>query len=131
MDNKLNDSWHNEFKKFFIKKFKGMMGEDFDISPDNITIIEIPMDIDVSQLSLKELTSIYAHAIMKEDYEGAEGIKKEIIKRGYEIKIEAGENKNEAVLRTFNPEKPDMEEITIDMKVNKDTLMIDFEKEIG
>jgi hypothetical protein len=129
--------WRSELKKFAIKKIKEMliaMGDEdaADIMPDQVQIYEVPFEIKKENLENFEpltLARIFAHMIMRDDFELAEATSNVLKNKGYETNIdidETGKTANIIVKKTLEGE---VKEIIIPMKIYPDGMIIDFEKE--
>jgi hypothetical protein len=120
-------NWKDELKRYIAKKVKEMTGKDVPL--DHIHTVEVNTELDYSSMSIKDLSSIYAFAIMKEDFEDAKKVANELKKRNIKIKIETDENNQSGSINFYL--KPEMSTpyIDIKMKVLPDGMMIDFEKE--
>jgi hypothetical protein len=127
--------WRSELKKFAMKKIKKMLAamgdeDDIDVFPDQVQIYEVPFDIDKETLENFEplsLARIYAHMIMKEDFELVKTISEILKKKGYETSINIDKTGKTADI-VVKPQSGDTT-ITIPMKVYPDGMMVDFEKE--
>lgn len=123
-------NWQKELKKFLAKKFNEMVDDDeYHVSPENIMTLEIEFDLQLNQLTDKELTHIYAYAVMKEDFEAAKKLTQEINVRGYDVEINTDEEKNAGIINVIDHKKPNKIICSVPVKVYPDGLMVDFEKE--
>jgi|ERR1035437_1818284 hypothetical protein len=120
-------NWRDEFKKYIVKKFNKQMG--LDIDANNITQIVINTNFNIGTLSIKELSLIYAFALMDENYEQAQKIVDEFTKRNCKVSIDINEEKNEAIINLYMFPKTTVAYLDIKMKVLPDGMIIDFEKE--
>jgi hypothetical protein len=122
--------WEDELKKHILKWIK----EEFDpeANMNNLCFIDIglPEDIDFNEFSIPNLGKFYAYSIMKENYEQAEKIKEMLAKKGSNVNLDINEKTREGILEiSFVPEKG-VEKIEINMKVLKNGLSIDWDKEL-
>jgi hypothetical protein len=123
-------NWQKELKNFLAKKFNEMVDdEEYHVSPENIMTIEIDFDLQLDQLTDKELTHIYAYAVMKEDFEAAKKLTKEINNRSYDVRIDIDEKENIGLINVVEHKNPNKTICSVPMKVYPDGLMVDFEKE--
>jgi len=120
-------NWKDELKRYIARKVKETTGEDVPL--DHIHTIEIHADLDYSSMSIKDLASIYAFAIMKEDFEDAKKVANELEKRDIEIKIETDESKHTGSINFYMKPQVSIPYLDIKLKVLPDGMMIDFEKE--
>jgi hypothetical protein len=130
-------NWKGELKKHALKKIKemldrmGMLDELEDrVSTDNIQVIEVPFKFTqemLDSLDVKDLSRLYAHMIMREDFEHAGLISNLLQKKGFEVTIDTYEIEKRADI-VIKPQSG-ATTITIPMKVYPDGMMIDFEKE--
>jgi hypothetical protein len=127
--------WRSELKKFAIKKIKEMliaMGDEdaADVMPDQVQIYEVPFEIKKENLENFEpltLARIFAHMIMRDDFELAEATSNVLKNKGYDVSIDINESGKTANIMV---KKTNMEEvIKIPMKIYPDGMIIDFEKE--
>lgn len=121
-------NWESELKRFLAKKFNEIVDdEDYEISTDNIQTVEIQMELDLPTLTVRELAHIYAFAIMKEDFEHAEILANELLRRELIIKIETDEVKKTSAINVYDT----FEKIitAIPMKIYPDGMMVDFEND--
>ncbi|MFA5366370.1 MAG: hypothetical protein WC333_00405 [Dehalococcoidia bacterium] len=126
--------WRSELKKFAMKKIKEMLiamgDEDIEVTPDQVQIYEVPFEINKETLKSLEplaLARIFAHMIMREDFELVEAISEILKEKGYETKIDIDESKKTANIIVKKPVGVEM--ITIPMKIYPDGMIVDFEKE--
>jgi selenophosphate synthetase-related protein len=114
--------WKKEFEIYLKKKFKKKLGHEVDIEN-----IDVNTNINISTVNIEELAVIYAFDIMKEDYEHAKRILEELEIRNCIIKTIT--DKNTGTISVYN--KSDTETVIADvkMKVLKDGMIIDFEKQ--
>jgi hypothetical protein len=120
--------WEEELRRHVLKLIQKF---DPDATMDSIHLIGInfPEFDDLSSFAIPDLGKLYAFAIMREDYEQAKIVKEELLKRDCKINIDINEKTKEAILDlTFKPEKG-VEHIDIHLKVLKDGLTIDWDKE--
>jgi hypothetical protein len=120
--------WEKELRKHVLKLIQKF---DPDATMDNIHLIGInfPQIDDLSLFAIPDLGKLYAFAIMREDYEEAKKVKEELNKRDCKVSLEIDEKTKEGILDlTFKPEKG-VEHIDIHLKVLKDGLCIDWDKE--
>jgi hypothetical protein len=130
-------NWKGELKKHAMKKIKemlekmGMLDEMEDkVSADNIQIIEVPFKFTQEMLEClkaEELARLYAHMIMREDFEHVELISTLLQKKGFVVVIDTNETERTADI-VIKPQSGETS-ITIPMKVYPDGMIIDFEKE--
>lgn len=120
-------NWEDELKRFLAKKFKEVIGTDIPI--ENIHTIEMNVDLDLSQLSVKDLGQIYGFAIMKEDFEQAKRIADELEIRHCTISIDIDEKKRVGNINIYQQPVTNVAYLSIPLKVYSDGMMIDFEKE--
>jgi len=120
-------NWRDEFKKYLVKKFNKQMG--FDIDANSITQVVINTNINFSTLSIKDLSLVYAFAIMDENYEQAKSVFIELSKRNCKISIDINEEKKEAIINLYMFPETAVAYIDIKMKVLPDGMIIDFEEE--
>lgn len=120
-------NWQTELKRFLVKKYKEVMGEE--ISTENIQTIEIPFDLDLSLLTIKELGHIYAFAIMKEDFEHTDGLANEIAKRGCGIKIDTNNIKQTGTIIIYQNDNPEKPVFSVPIKIYPDGIIVDFEND--
>ena len=120
--------WEKELKKHLLKYIQEF---DPDVTMGDLHLIGIqfPDVEDLSTFSVPDLGKLYAFALMREEYEQAKLIHDEFDKRNCKIELNINENTKEGVLDiTYHPEKG-IEHIDIKLKVLKDGLCIDWEKE--
>jgi hypothetical protein len=117
-------NWEDEFKKILIDYVKKFTGKD--ISDYQIITTSVPID-DLQYFSLENLARLYAFSIMKEDYEQAEIVSVELKKRNCKIKINVDELKKTGIIDIIYQPKDVIAKISINMKVLKEGMMIDFE----
>jgi hypothetical protein len=120
--------WEEQFKRRLLQILKEI---NLDIKIDDIEIVDIGFpDVDMSGMTVQNLGRLYAFAIMKENYEEAQKVKDELSKRNCQIELKIDEKKKEGILDiTFVPDSS-VEHIQVNMKVLKDGLSIDWDKEI-
>ncbi len=119
--------WEDEFKKFILKMFHEI---DPDINIGEIQIVSVKMsDVDIKNLDVKNLGKLYAFSIMQEDYELAGRVKEELASRGCNISIDIDEQKKEGKLNINYSPPSTLENIVVNLKVLKDGLSIDWDKE--
>lgn len=119
--------WRNELKKHVSKRIKEMTGEDVPI--ENIYTMELDTVLDYSEIPIEELASMYAFAIMKEDFEDAKKIADELKKRDVDVEIDIDEMKRTGVINFYLQPKKSIAYLDIKLKVLPDGLMIDFDNE--
>jgi hypothetical protein len=107
-------NWETDLKKYIAKKLSKIKG--FNINPDEIKGFRVNTDIDISKLDIRELATIYAFAIMQENFEQANAIVEEFARKNCEVKIDVDDFK-----KTGN--------IDVHMKILPDGMIMDFEKE--
>lgn len=123
-------NWQKELKKFLAKKFNEMVDDEENyVTPENIMTLEIEFDLELNLLTSKELTHIYAYAVMKEDFEAAKRLMKEINNRGYYVKMDINEKENTGLINVIDHKNPDKIISSVPIKIYPDGLMVDFEKE--
>jgi hypothetical protein len=120
-------NWEMELKRFLVKKYKEVVGEE--ISVENFSTIEIPFDLDLAGLTIKELGHIYAFAIMKEDFEQTDGLANEIAKRECGIKIDTNNVKQTGAIIIYQNNNPEKPIFSVPMKIYPDGMIVDFEKD--
>jgi len=120
-------NWEDELKRFLAKKFKEVVGEDMPL--ENIHMIQVDFDLNLSQLSVKDLGQVYGFAIMKEDFEQAKKIAEELEIRHCKIDIEIDEKKCIGNINIYQLPVTGTAFLSIPLKVYPDGMMIDFEKE--
>lgn len=118
--------WENELKHYIKKKFEKLMG--IELPLENIKTIQLDLDFDYELLDMEELANIYVFAIMKEDFEEAKEIKKELKSRDCEVKLDINEKDKTGVLYVHYKPELELESITIHLKILPDGMMIDFDK---
>ena len=91
----------------------------------NIKINENPV---IEGFSTKDLTLVYAFAIMREDFEQAKRITDELDKRKCKIQIDVNK-KNEAVINLYEKSGAKIPSADVKMKILSDGMIIDFEKQ--
>lgn len=119
--------WESEFKKHLLRILQEFDPE-IDITQVHIVGIAFP-DIDLAELEVKDLARMYAFSIMREDYEQAVKIKEELIKKNCKISLDIDEKKKEGVLNIVFIPPTSVKNITVNLKVLKDGLCIDWDKE--
>jgi hypothetical protein len=120
--------WEEELRRHVLKLIQKF---DPDVNMNDIHLIgiEFPQVDDLSLFAIPDLGKLYAFAIMREDYEQAKIVKKELDERNCKISLDINEKTKEGILDlTFKPEKG-VEHIDIHLKVLKDGLSIDWDKE--
>lgn len=120
--------WEKELRKHVLKLIRKF---DPDATMDSIHLIGInfPQVDDLSLFTIPDLGKLYAFAIMREDYEQAKNVKEELNRRDCKVNLEINEKTKEAILDiTFKPIKG-VDHIDINLKVLKDGLSIDWDKE--
>jgi len=111
-------NWEYELKRYLAKKFKAIMG--FEIPIESIHTIMMDADFELSEFTIEELANIYAFAIMKEDYEQADNVKKELSQRDCKIVLDVDEKKREATINLYVKPKTEVVYLDIKMKVLPD-----------
>ena len=122
----MGTNWEYELKKYLARKFQEATGEE--ISIENIHTVEVHVDINPKVLTITELGHIYAFAIMKEDFEYADGLANELASRGHCIKIETDDIKKCGSINIINTADNKVA-YSVPMKVCTDGMMVDFEKQ--
>jgi hypothetical protein len=122
----MGTNWQYELKKYLARKFQEVTGEE--ISINNIRTVEVHVDINLKGLTISELGHIYAFAIMKEDFEHADGLANELASRGHCIKIDTDEAKKCGNINIINTVDNKVA-YSVPMIVCADGMMIDFEKQ--
>ncbi len=120
-------NWEDELKRYLAKKFKEIVGEDMPL--ENIRMVQLNADLNLPQLSVKDLARIYGFAIMKEDFEQAKKIAEELETRHCKIEIDIDEKKHTGTINIYQLPVANTSYLTIPLKVYPDGMMIDFEKE--
>lgn len=120
-------NWEDSLKRHIAKKFSEMMGEEIPI--ENIQTIQMEVDLDLKLMSIKDLAQLYAFAVMKEDYEHADGIKEELAKRKHNIDIVMDEKKRCGSINVTPKKSCATIVATVPMIVCQDGMMIDWEKD--
>ena len=122
-------NWEYELKRYLAQKYKKEFGKE--VSVENIKIIENFEIIgeNINEFEIEDLAHIYAFDIMKENYEHANIIKTELIKRNCDIKIEINEIDKTAVINIYKKPKTGIVYIDVNMKITPSGMIIDFEKE--
>lgn len=121
-------NWEDEMKKALAKKLKEILGED--ISIENIYTIEMPFEESLEDLDVESLARIYAFSIMKEDFEQTKLVAEELNKRNCKINVDVDDIKKTGIIDvTYQPQN-EVKHIEVCMKLTKDGMMIDFDKEL-
>lgn len=121
--------WESEFKKHLLKLIQEF---DPDAKVEQIEIVGIEMpETDYKNIDTENLGRLYAFTIMREDYEEANKIKEELANRGCDISIDIDEKKKEGRLNISYRPPSKLENISVNLKVLKDGLAIDWDKEIN
>lgn len=121
-------NWKQELKIYTAKKLKSKLG--IDVAPDQIDNIIINIDnIDLSKAQDKELLTLYAFAIMDENFEQAKKISNKFKERNIfvEIKINHADKSGKIIITNINDNNIIIDEMI--MKILPDGMIIDFEKQ--
>lgn len=118
--------WHDDLKKYVVRKHKELTGEDLPI--ESISDVNIDFDIDFDDLSIHDLGNMYSFALMMEKYEFAEKIHNELKLRGCKVDVDLDDEKKSGVINiTFKPQTK-IESINISVKVMPTGIVVDFDK---
>jgi hypothetical protein len=118
--------WHDDLKKYVVRKHKELTGEDLPI--ESISDVNIDFDVDFDDLSIHDLGNMYSFALMMEKYEFAEKIHNELKSRGCVVNVDLDDEKKSGVINiTFSP-KTSTKSIDINMKLTPTGIVVDFDK---
>lgn len=120
--------WENEFKKHLLKLLQEF---DPDATMENLHLvgIQFPEIDDLTSFSIPDLAKLYAFALMREEYEQARLVHDEFDRRKCKIELNIDEEAKVGILDiSFFPETG-VEHINVNLKVLKDGLCIDWDKE--
>ena len=120
-------NWEDEFKRSLVKRFKELTG--LEISVDDIMTFPMDIELDLTEMSYRDLGRVYAFAIMKEDYEQAQLVKDELIKRDARIELSIDEPNKKATIDIYVQPVTTVKSIEIKMKILPEGMMIDFDEE--
>jgi hypothetical protein len=120
-------NWEEEFKKYVVRKMKKVLG--YEIQPSEITKLIVNTDVDLTTLIVQELATVYAFAIMREDFEYARKVADELETRDCEVKIEMDDVSKTGAINIYLKPKSEVVYIDIKMKLLPDGMMIDWEKQ--
>ena len=121
------NNWEFEFKKYIAKKMQENLGMEINI--DDIGDIIVNTNIDYNGIDIEDLATIYAFAIMREDFEMAKKVADEFQNRNCEIKIDVDEGKKTGIINVYLKPNSTISEVEIKMKVTTDGMVIDFESQ--
>ena len=121
------NNWEFEFKKYIAKKMQENLGMEINI--DDIGDIIVNTNIDYNGIDIEDLATIYAFAIMREDFEMAKRVADEFQNRNCEIKIDVDEGKKTGIINVYLKPNSTISEVEIKMKVTTDGMVIDFESQ--
>jgi len=119
--------WESSLKKYLVKKFKETLG--LNITEESITRFEVNNDVDLSELLLDELITIYAFALMREDFERAKQVADEVEKHNARIAFDVDEENKTGVIGIYIEPEHKTADITMFMKIESDGVVIDWEKQ--
>ena len=121
-------NWQEELKKYTAKNIKAKLG--VDVSTEQIENITISIDdLDLPNLENKDLSMIYAFAIMDENFEQANIILNELKNRNCSVRIDTNDVEKSAIIALFKISEPNIVLYDIKMKILLDGMIIDFEKQ--
>lgn len=116
--------WHDELRKYVVRKHKELTGEDLPI--ESITDVNIDFDVDFKNLSIKDLGNMYSFALMMERYEFAQKVHDELKLRDCNVDVTFDEEKKIGFINITVLPKAEL--IVINMKIIPTGLMVDFDK---
>lgn len=118
--------WHDELKKYIVRKHKELTGEDLPI--EKISDVNIDFDVDFKDLSVHDLGNMYSFALMMEKYEFAEKVHEELKSRGCTVDVNLDEDKKSGIIDIHYEPKAKLQPINISMKILPSGVMVDFDK---
>jgi len=119
--------WEEEFKKYVVRKMKKVLG--FEIQTSEISKLVVNTDVDLTLLTIPELATVYAFAIMREDFEYAKVVATEFEVRNCDVKIEMDDVSKTGAINVYLKPNTAVAFIDVKMKLLPDGMMIDWEKQ--
>lgn len=119
--------WESSLKRYLVKKFKETLG--LDITEDNIKTFTVNDTDDFSSLLLEELITLYAFALMREDFERAKLIADEVESHNARIVFDVDEPNKTGEIKIFVEPENVSADIQMFMKIEPDGVVIDWEKQ--
>jgi hypothetical protein len=86
-------------------------------------------NIDLSELLIEELITVYAFALMREDFERAKEVADEVESHNARIAFDVDEANKTGVIRIFAEPENVSASIQMFMKIEPDGVVIDWEKQ--
>jgi len=120
-------NWEKELKNYIAKKVKETLG--FEMDAQNIGILTVNTDIDLTLLDIDELAMVYAFAIMREDFEHAKVISDELETRNCDIKININPDNKTGAINVYLRPEASVAYLDIKLKVLPDGMIVDFENQ--
>ena len=118
--------WHDDLKKYVVRKHKELTGEDLPI--ELISDVNIDFDVEFNDLSIHDLGNMYAFALMMENYEFAEKIHNELKSRGCKVDVDLDDKKKSGIINIAYQPQTKLESININMKLTPTGIVVDFDK---
>ena len=119
--------WESSLKKYLVKKFKETLG--LDITEDNITKFHVNAETDLSGLLLEELITVYAFALMREDFERAQVVAEEVESHNARIVFDVDEVNKTGEIKIFVAPENVSADIQMFMRIEDDGVVVDWEKQ--
>lgn len=119
--------WESSLKKYLVKKFKETLG--LTITEESITRFEVNPDVDLNGLLLEELITIYAFALMREDFERAKVVADEVESYNARIAFDVDEANKTGEIKIFVEPSNASADIIMYMKILPEGVVIDWEKQ--
>ena len=120
-------NWEDEFKRYVARKMKGTLG--MEVNPNEINVIRVNTDIDLKLLTIEELATVYAFAIMREDFEYAKTVADEFDTRNCDVKIDMDDASKTGAINIYLRPNVATAYIDVKMKLLPDGMMIDWDKQ--
>lgn len=120
-------NWEDTYKRYVTRKYEEIMREPLPLG--NINIRDVNVDLDVTVLSIEELVYMYTFAVMKENFEQAEYLKKVLLEKNCEVKIDVDDSEKTAIVNAYVKPEVSIAYVDIKMVITPEGMMIDFDEE--
>jgi hypothetical protein len=119
--------WESSLRKYLVKKFKETLG--LTITEDSIKTFTVNDTNDFGNLLLEELITLYAFALMREDFERAKLIADEVEGQNARIVFDVDEANKSGEIKIFIEPSKATANIEMYMTILPDGVVIDWEKQ--
>lgn len=119
--------WESSLKKYLIKKFKETLG--LTITESSITKFVVSDVDNFDEQPLEDLMTLYAFALMREDFERAKLIADEVESHNARIVFDVDESNKTGEIKIFLEPESINADMQMFMKIENDGVVIDWDKQ--